>query len=189
MSRRALIVSGGWDGHQPLAVAELFKELLAGEGFEVQLSTSLDSFADAGLLNSLSLLVPNWTMGKIAPEQQNTVLAAVENGLGVAGAHGGMCDAFRDSPEWQFMTGGQWVAHPGNDRVTYTVKIKDSAHPITSGIKDFSITSEQYYMHVDPAVCVLASTQFPTAPGPHVPNGPVEMPVVWTKLYGRGKVF
>src|SRR5438128_179263 len=121
MARHALIVSGGWEGHQPFAVAELFKELLEGEGFEVEKSGALDSFADAGRLKSLSLLVPNWTMGKITAEQQNTVLAAVEGGLGVAGAHGGMCDAFRDSPQWQFMTGGQWVAHPGNEGVKYRV--------------------------------------------------------------------
>jgi|SRR5882672_5799173 len=189
MARRALIVSGGWDGHQPLAIADLLKHLLERAGFDVELSTSLDSFADERLLKSLSLLIPNWTMGKISPEQLNPVLAAVENGLGVAGAHGGMCDAFRDAPEWQFMTGGQWVAHPGNDRVTYKVHITEPSHPITTGIKDFDITTEQYYMHVDPAVCVLATTQFPTAPGPHVPNGTVQMPVLWTKLYGKGRVF
>ena len=189
MPRRALIVSGGWDGHQPLAVADLFKDLLSREGFDVHLSTSLDSFSDARLLKSLSLLVPNWTMGKISPEQQNTVLAAVEDGLGVAGAHGGMCDAFRDSPEWQFMTGGQWVAHPGNDRARYRVHITDKSHPITSGLDDFDLTTEQYYMHVDPAAKILAATQFPTAPGPHVPNGKVHMPVIWTKMFGKGRVF
>jgi type 1 glutamine amidotransferase len=189
MARRALIVSGGWDGHQPAAVAGVFKHLLEQDGFEVILSNSLDSFADGALLKSLSLIVPNWTMGKISPEQQNTVLAAVEDGLGVAGAHGGMCDAFRESPEWQFMTGGQWVAHPGNDRVSYRVQITDREHAITAGLNDFSITSEQYYMHVDPGIRVLATTHFPTAPGPHVPNGPVEMPVVWTKMHGKGRIF
>src|SRR2546423_9898273 len=142
-NRRALIVSGGWEGHQPAAVAELFKKMLVGDGFEVELSDSLVSFADASLLKSLSLIVPNWTMGKISSEQLNTVLAAVEDGLGVAGAHGGMCDTFRDSPEGQFMTGGQWGAHPGNDRVKYPVHITDTSHPITTGIDDFELTSEQ----------------------------------------------
>jgi len=189
MARRALIVSGGWEGHRPFEVAELFERLLQREGFEVQLSDSLDSFADADLLKSLSLIVPNWTMAKISSEQLNPVLSAVEQGLGVAGAHGGMCDAFRDAPEWQFMTGGQWVAHPGNDRVSYRVQIKEREHPIVAGLDDFSITSEQYYLHLDPAIRILATTRFPTAPGPHVPNGPIEMPVVWTKMYGKGKVF
>ena len=189
MSRRALIVSGGWDGHQPFAVADLFKQLLQRDGFNVELSTSLDCLADERLLKNLSLLIPNWTMGKISPDQLNTVLSAVEAGLGIAGAHGGMCDAFRDSPEWQFMTGGQWVAHPGNDRVTYRVQITDKSHPITRDIDDFNVTSEQYYLHIDPALKILATTHFPNAPGPHLPNGPVEMPVLWTKLYGKGKVF
>jgi len=189
MARRALIVSGGWEGHQPTGVADLFKELLERGGFDVELSNSLDSFTNERHLKSLALIVPNWTMGKITSEQLNPLLAAVEDGLGVAGCHGGMYDAFRDSPQWQFMTGGQWVAHPGNDRVSYTVHIDDASHPITAGVKDFTVTSEQYYLHVDPGIHVLATTRFPTAPGPHVANGPVDMPVVWTKLYGKGRIF
>jgi hypothetical protein len=117
------------------------------------------------------------------------VLEAVESGAGLAGCHGGMCDAFRDNTDWQFMTGGQWVAHPGNDGVRYTVRITHTDHPITAGIADFDVASEQYYLHVDPAVRVLAVTRFPVADGPHVPNGAVEMPVLWTKLYGKGRVF
>ena len=89
------------------------------------------------------------------------------------------------------MTGGQWVAHPGNDGVAYTVRIVDRSHPVTERISDFDVKSEQYYMHVDPAVKVLATTRFPTAgvEGPHLANGEVEMPQVWTKYYGRGRVF
>jgi type 1 glutamine amidotransferase len=134
--------------------------------------------------------VPIWTMGTITNEQANPVFKAVrDGGVGIAGCHGGMCDAFRMSTEWQFMTGGQWVAHPGNDGVTYRVKMTSVPSPITEGIKPFDVTSEQYYMHVDPAVKVLATTEFPTADGPHAPNGKFDMPVVWTKFYGKGKVF
>jgi type 1 glutamine amidotransferase len=89
------------------------------------------------------------------------------------------------------MTGGQWVSHPGNSGVTYTVKITDPGHFVTQGTSDFTVTSEQYYMHTDPANKVLATTEFPSpgADGPHVGNGPVAMPVVWTKMYGAGRVF
>jgi type 1 glutamine amidotransferase len=87
------------------------------------------------------------------------------------------------------MTGGQWVAHPGNDGTNYRVNIVERDHSITRGIEDFDVSSEQYYMHVDPAVKVLASTRFPVAPGPHVPNGQVDMPVTWIKYYGKGRVF
>lgn len=189
MSGKALIVWGGWDGHQPEQVAHILERALKSEGFEVEVSNTLDSFKDRDKLMRLSLIVPHWTMGKITDEQIKPVLDAVQSGVGIAGCHGGMCDAFRENTDWQFMTGGQWVAHPGNDGLKYTVKITDSNHPITTGLKDFEVASEQYYMHVDPAVKVLATTRFPIANGPHVPNGPVDMPVLWTKLFGKGRVF
>jgi type 1 glutamine amidotransferase len=190
MSGKALIVQGGWDGHQPKAVADLFAAVLREDGFDVAVADTLDAFATTDL-RSLSLIVPVWTMAKIVAEQLNPVLEAVKSGVGLAGCHGGMCDAFRDATEWQFMTGGQWVAHPGNDGVRHKVHVTDlgRSHEITKGIADFEVASEQYYMHVDPAVKVLATTRFPVADGPHVPNGPVDMPVVWTKMYGKGKVF
>ena len=89
------------------------------------------------------------------------------------------------------MTGGQWVSHPGNDGVEYIVKITNPNHVITQGIGDLHIKSEQYYLHTDPANKVLATTRFPSpgADGPHVTNGEFEMPVVWTRMYGQGRVF
>src|SRR5688500_3198537 len=190
MSRKALNVHGGWEGHQPQQVADVFAAALREENFEVAVADSLDALVTHDLA-ALALIVPVWTMGKIAGDQLKPVLDAVRHGVGIAGCHGGMCDAFRDATEWQFMTGGQWVAHPGNDGLRHTVHITPAghAHPITKGIEDFEVATAQYYMHVDPAVKVLATTRFPVADGPHVPNGPVDMPVVWTKLYGQGKVF
>lgn len=190
MARKALIVWGGWDGHSPKQVGEILESMLKKEGFEVEVSASLDSFDDSKLAD-LSLIVPIWTMGQISGEQSGAATKAVrELGIGMAGVHGGMCDAFRTDTEWQFMTGGQWVAHPGN-LIEYTVNIGPVKSPITEGIKDFTVKSEQYYMHIDPAIKVLATTKFPTpgADGPHVPNGSSDMPVVWTKYYGKGKVF
>jgi hypothetical protein len=187
--RKALIVWGGWDGHQPKEVAEIFRRVLIEENFDVEVSDTLDAFKDSQKLMALSLIVPVWTMGKISNEQANPVFDAVKSGVGIAGCHGGMCDSFRENTEWQFMTGGQWVAHPGNDGTKYTVKIGPTKSPITEGISDFPISSEQYYMHIDPAVKVLATTRFPVADGPHVGNGPVDMPVIWTKSYGKGRVF
>lgn len=188
-SRKALVVWGGWDGHEPKQVAELFGGMLAREGFDVEVSDTLDAFNDAAKLAALDLIVPVWTMGTITPDQLAAVCAAVRGGAGLAGCHGGMCDAFRDATEWQFMTGGQWVAHPGDDGVKYRVHITAAPSAITRGIGDFDVITEQYYLHVDPAVKVLATTRFPIADGPHAPNGPVDMPVLWTKLYGRGRVY
>jgi uncharacterized protein len=189
MSRKALIVWGGWDGHQPREVAEIFRRVLTKEKFDVEMSDTLDAFLDAEKLSGLSLIVPVWTMGKITNEQAKPVLEAVKNGVGIAGCHGGMCDSFRENTEWQFVTGGQWVAHPGNDGTKYSVKMGPQKSSITEGMSDFDVSSEQYYMHVDPAVKVLATTRFPVADGPHAPNGPVDMPVVWTKMFGEGRVF
>jgi uncharacterized protein len=188
----ALIVWGGWNGHQPKEVAEVFRNLLVEQNVNVEVSDTLDAFKDEAKIAALDLIVPIWTMGEITGEQVTPILKAVrEHGVGIAGCHGGMCDSFRKNCDWQFMTGGQWVAHPGNDGVKYKIHIKDPDHPITKGLKDFDVASEQYYMHIDPAIRVLATTTYPTpgVEGPHTPNGFIEMPQVWTKYYGKGKVF
>lgn len=192
MDRKALIVWGGWDGHEPEKVARFFEGILHKEGFEVEVSNTLSSFEDAEKLKGLNLIIPIYTMSEITWDQLNPVLSAVgEHGVGMAGCHGGMCDAFRVSTEWQFMTGSQWVAHPGNDGVRYMVKIdRNNPHPITDGIPDFEVVSEQYYLHTDPGNNTLAYTEFPTpgVTGPHTAN-PCKMPQVYTKMYGPGRVF
>ena len=112
--KKALIVQGGWDGHKPKEIADILAVQLRQNNFEVTISDTLDAFRDLPLTD-FNLIVPNWTMGTIKPEQLKPVLAAVESGVGLAGLHGGMCDSFRNECDWQYMTGGQWVAHPGND--------------------------------------------------------------------------
>ncbi|WP_248928166.1 ThuA domain-containing protein [Paenibacillus hamazuiensis] len=187
--KKALIVWGGWLGHQPQEVAGIFRDVLQEEGFEVEVSDTLESFADADKLKALDLIVPVWTMGQIEKQYVANVSAAVQSGVGLAGCHGGMCDAFRNNVDWQFMTGGNWVAHPGNDGVEHVINIKHSSSTLLAGIDDFTVKTEQYYLHVDPAVEVLATTRFPVVPGPHSLNGAVDMPVVWTKRWGVGRVF
>lgn len=187
--KKALIVWGGWLGHQPEEVAAIFRGQLEAEGFEVEVSDTLEAFADAEKLKSLDLIIPLWTMSKIEQKLVDNVSAAVQSGVGLAGSHGGMCDAFRENVDWQFMTGSQWVAHPGNDGVRYTVNISNSSSKLTEGIEDFEVSTEQYYLHVDPAVEVLATTRFPVVPGPHSANKPVDMPVIYTKRWGQGRVY
>lgn len=187
---QALIIWGGWDGHQPKEVGELFEGMLKAEGFEVEVSSSLDSFLDLDRFSDLKLIVPVVTMATITYEQCKSACDAVLGGVGIAGCHGGMCDAFRESTEWQFMTGGQWVAHPGDNGVRYEVQITDADHPITAGIPNFWVESEQYYLHTDPGNHVLATCEFPhpNHGGPHIENR-CHMPTVWTKMYGNGRVF
>ena len=181
------MVYGGWDGHDPKETSHLFAGLLEAAGLDVTLSETLDSFLDAGSMSAVDMVVPVYTMSSITREQEAALLAAVrEGGVSVGGWHGGMADAFRNNTEYQFMVGGQWVAHPGNI-IDYRVNVSDGQHPITAGIADFDMRSEQYYMHVDPSNRVLATTTFG---GEHASwiDGTV-MPVVWTRAYGRGRVF
>jgi len=184
--KKVLFVWGGWQGHDPDLCRDIYVPWLREVGFDVTVSDKLDSYTDEELMNSLDLIVQVWTMGEISGEQSKGLLNAVKGGVGIAGWHGGLGDSFRQNTEYQFMVGGQWVAHPGGV-IDYTVNIIDHSDPITAGIKDFAMHSEQYYMHVDPANTVLATTTFT---GEHAPwiDGSV-MPVVWKKVYGRGRVF
>lgn len=184
--KSALVVWGGWEGHEPRQTAELFAGILTNEGYQVEVSNSLDSYLDADKLNALSLIVPVVTMSTITKEQEAGLLNAVKSGVGIGGWHGGMADSFRNNTEYQFMVGGQWVAHPGNI-IDYRVNITNHTDPITAGLSDFAMHSEQYYMHTDPANEVLATTTFT---GEHASwiDGAV-VPVVWKKMYGAGRVF
>ena len=190
MSKKALIVWGGWDGHEPYLVAKRFEGMLIKEGFEVKVSDDLDSFADVEYLKSLDLIIPIITMSKITDEQLYPLLEAVASGVGLAGCHGGMADSFREAVLYQFMVGGSWISHPGGDGVKYMMNVKkNSSSPIIDGIDDFEVCTEQYYLHVDPCVDVLMTTTYPVVTWYHSTNGQVDVPMMWTKMWGYGRVF
>jgi type 1 glutamine amidotransferase len=184
--KRALIVWGGWEGHEPKQCADIFAPWLQSQGYEVIVSNTLDTYTDKELMQSLNLIVPIWTMGTITPEQEAGLLDAVRSGVGIAGWHGGMGDSFRNNTEYQFMVGGQWVAHPGNI-IDYEVNIIKPEDPIVAGLSDFKMHSEQYYMHVDPSNEVLATTTFSGEYCEWIAG--TVMPVVWKRRYGKGRVF
>ncbi|WP_053218501.1 ThuA domain-containing protein [Virgibacillus senegalensis] len=186
--KKALIFQGGWEGHEPAEVARILADILKEENFDVKVSDTLTTLEEDDL-SRYDLIVPNWTQGEITNDQLTPLMEAVASGTGLAGLHGGMGDSFRMATDYQFMVGGQWVAHPGNDGVKYSVHIKDKNNPLTKGMEDFTVVSEQYYMHIDPAVNVHAVTTFPVADGPHLSNGEVDIPVVWTKMWGSGRVY
>lgn len=183
--REALIVWGGWSGHEPEIGARIVSEMLREDGFRVHVHDTTEAFADP-VIRDMHLIVPIASMSRIEKEEVDNLTAAVRGGVGLGGFHGGMCDAFRDVPEYQFMCGGQWVAHPG-DIIDYHVDVIRPDDPVMEGIGRFPYRSEQYYMHVDPANEVLATTTFT---GEHAGwiDG-VVMPVVWKKRYGEGRVF
>ena len=125
--KSALIVWGGWAGHEPEKGAAIFAAFLRGQDYHVEIATTLDSYLDEAKMQRLDLIVPIWTMGTITPEQEKGLLQAVQNGAGLAGWHGCMADSFRANPDYQFMVGGQWVAHPGGiiDYEVHIVKQDD----------------------------------------------------------------
>lgn len=182
MAKKALIVWGGWAGHTPEEMKDMFEPWLKDQGYEVTVSNGLETYEDADLLNAQDVIIPMATMSVLSGPGQKALCAAVDGGVGFAGWHGGMCDAFRNSTQYQHMTGGNWVAHPGNKIPSYMVNITNGDHEITQGLPDFEMkNTEQYYLHVDPSNNVLAETTFA--------ESGVVMPVVWTRMWGKGHVF
>lgn len=180
--KKALFISGGWDGHQPEKIVQFFSEELKAFSFESEVSTSLDVLADAEKLKSYDLIFPCWTMGSLEKEQSAGLQLAVREGVALAGIHGGMGDAFRGNLDYEWMVGGHFVGHPHVGE--YTVRISDFANPITAGLPGtFSYSSEQYYMMIDPAIHVLAETEY------LYEGRACTMPVAWIRMWGRGRVF
>ena len=188
-NKKVLIFEGGWDGHEPELTAKRFARYVEEGGYSAEIYSDQSCLDDAEKLCTYDLIVACWTMGSISGERVKNISKAVGAGTGLAGCHGGMCDSFRENTEWQFMTGGQWVSHPGGDGIDYTVNICHGSSPITQGLEDFHVCSEHYYLHVDPAIEVLATTRFPLVTYYHASNKPVDMPVAWTKFWGVGRVF
>jgi type 1 glutamine amidotransferase len=193
--KSALLVWGGWQGHSPKECSDIFGPWLEEQGYRVKVSDTLDAYLDSDQLRQFNLIVPIWTQGIISKEQETNLLRAVASGVGIAGWHGCMGDSFRMSTDYQFMVGGQWVSHPGGF-IDYRVNIVDRTDPITAGLQDFNINSEQYYMHVDPSNEVLATTTFKgdqqisqIAPYECPWISECVMPVAWKRMWGQGRVF
>ncbi len=184
--KKVLFIYGGWEGHEPELCRDIFVPWMESEGAQVSLSTNLDTYTDEDFMKSLDLIIQIFTMSSIEKEQEKGLLDAVKSGVGLAGWHGGLGDAFRQNVEYQFMVGGQWVAHPGGV-IGYEVNITDHNDGVTRGLSDFKMHSEQYFMHVDPNVKVLATTTFNADHAEWIDGA--TMPVVWKKVYGKGRVF
>lgn len=180
-----MIFRGGWTGHDPVQTTDHVTSELRKRGADVTVFDDQEELVRPGLADKYDVIIPAWTMGALIDGASNALREAVKSGVGLAGWHGGMGDAFRNDCDYQFMCGGQWVAHPGNG-IDYRVNIV-SDDSIVAGITDFDIHSEQYYLHVDPSNEVLATTTFN---GEHCAwiDGTV-MPVVWKRKWGSGKVF
>ncbi|PWH10996.1 hypothetical protein DEJ39_01515 [Bacteroidetes bacterium SCGC AAA795-G10] len=184
--KNILVVYGGWEGHKPKLFAEKIASWLKEKKANVYVSDTTAIYTDTKLLKKLDLIIQHVTMSEISENQINNLTKTIKNGTGLAGCHGGLGDSFRDNVDFQYMVGGQFVKHPGN-KINYTVNINSKKDPITKDIDDFNMTSEQYYMHVDPALEILATTKFSGKHDAWIKG--VVVPVVWKKYYGKGRVF
>jgi type 1 glutamine amidotransferase len=164
VTRRAFVTFGGWEGHRPRACAEWAAELLQREGFEVELSDAL-----APLPEDLSLIVPVWSVAEAPDEEIDALVAAVDGGAGLAAFHGAAATFHRHNA-YKRLVGGTFVWHP--EEREFEVEL--------AGGGSFRVMTEQYYLHVDPANDVVASTTFPEAG---------VMPVAWRRHQGKGRVF
>lgn len=184
--KNVLIVYGGWKGHQPEVFAKKIASWLENQKANVTLSESTASYLEKELMQSLDLVIQHITMSKMSNRESKGLRDAIARGVGLAGCHGGLGDSFRNDTEYQYMVGGQFVKHPGG-QIDYKVTISNTSDPVTAGINDFNLKTEQYYMHYDPNIEILATTSFSGEHDAWIDG--VEMPVVWKKNYGKGHVF
>lgn len=179
--KRALVLAGGWDGHRPADVARWASEAILAD-FEVTLADDL-SVLDRPTLAAFDLLCPLWTFGELASDQEDALLDSVVAGLGVLAWHGAT-SAFLGSRPLKHLLGGQFVAHPGGAAIDYEVRFRPD--PLTVGLAPVALRSEQYYLLVDPAVQVLATTEVVAPDQPWLTG--VDMPAAWVRPWGGGRV-
>ena len=189
VTRQALIVRGGWEGHSPVEATDRFIPFLEEHGFSVEVHDSPEVYADADRLSATDLVVQCYTQGVATDEQVLTLSAAVQAGTGLAGWHGGIVDSFRGSPDYLHLTGGQWAAHPGGFVEYQAVVVPErSTHPIVEDLDTWQLNTEQYWVLTDDLNDVLATTTFPV--GPETPwREELTCPAVWTRQWGKGRVF
>jgi uncharacterized protein len=196
----ALVVRGGWEGHRPVEATDLFLPFLSGHGFDVRISDSPGVYGDAALMAGTDLIVQCVTMSEIEREALDGLRAAVAAGAGFTGWHGGIADSFRASSDYLQLVGGQFATHPGKEPgarcgdetdnfLPHTVDLTPLGreHPVTAGLDDFELTTEQYWVLHDDLIDVLATTTHPVRPW-HPWRRPITSPAIWTRQWGAGRI-
>ena len=200
-NKTALVVRGGWDGHQPVEATELFIPFLEGTGYDVRVEESPKIYADTDYMADVDLIMQCMTMSSIEGNEFDGLRTAVEKGTGLAGWHGGIADSYRNNSDYLHLIGGQFACHPGkhpdeqtgeqtDNFVAHTVNILPAAeeHPITLGISDFGLVTEQYWMLSDDYIDVLATTTQKVREGDPW-HREVTSPAIWTRQWGKGRIF
>lgn len=200
-ARNALVVRGGWEGHHPVEATNLFVPFLEKNGFTVRIEESNEIYSDQSVMRQTDLVVQCVTMSEISREAFTGLAAAVREGTGLAGWHGGIADSYRANSDYLQLVGGQFATHPSKEPAAcvgdasdnflpYSVQLTELGrdHPVTAGLSDFDLTTEQYWVLHDDLIDVLATTTHPTRPY-HPWHRPITSPAVWTRSWGRGRVF
>lgn len=202
MTKQALIVRGGWDGHQPVQTTDAFVPYLQQQGYQVRIEDETSVYADAEFMATVDLIVQVVTMSTIEADELKGLRTAIANGTGMAGWHGGIADSYRSSDGYLQLIGGQFAHHQARARpeelkgeaadnyVRYTVDIRPerSGHPIVAGLDDFELETEQYWVLSDDYNDVLATTTIPARDFDGW-NRPITCPAIWTREWGQGKIF
>jgi type 1 glutamine amidotransferase len=201
LQKTALVVRGGWEGHQPVEATELFIPYLKEHGYGVRVEDSPKIYADSAYMAGVDLIMQCMTMSSIQPDEFEGVRTAVENGTGLAGWHGGIADSYRNTSDYLHLIGGQFACHPGKHPgertgeqsdyyVPYTINMLPAAadHPITQDISDFELVTEQYWVLADDYIDVLATTTQKVR-GWDPWHREVTSPAIWTRQWGSGRIF
>ena len=126
----------------------------------------------------------------ITAAQQAKFLSLFERGTGLVVLHHALC-SFQDWPDYERIIGGRYPQPPKgqpavSDKVGYEhgvelpVVVVDGKHPITTGLKDFTIHDEIYWgFRVGGDVHPLLSNTHPKA----------GKPVMWTRTEGKLRVL
>jgi type 1 glutamine amidotransferase len=178
------VVRGGWDGHRPVEQTDAMLPYLRSLGLEVLVSDSAESYADAELMARVDLVVQYVSMESISDAAVAGLRSAVAAGTGFAGWHGGIADSFRASSDYLQLVGGQFTSHPGGVKEHVVTVVAE--HPIVAGLTSFTVTTEQYWPLTDSYNTVLAQSTHAAEEQWH---NDVTVPVVWTRLWGAGRVF
>ena len=196
--RQALVVRGGWEGHQPIEATDYFVPHLQAHGFSVRVEDSPKVYAEADYMAGVDLVMQCMTMSTIESGELAGLMAAVENGTGLAGWHGGVADSYRNSSDYLHLIGGQFACHPPKgpqerrgEQADYFIPYRvefTAEHPITEGMEDFDLVTEQYWVLTDSYNEVLATTTL-AAREWDAWHRPVTSPAIWTRQWGRGNVF
>jgi len=185
---KVVVVTGGHEFEQ-----KPFLSLFEGYGdieyVEVRQEDESEIFEDISEWDYDVMVLFNMTQG-ISEKRQKNFIKLLERGVGVLAMHHSI-GSFQQWPEYRRIIGAKYYLtatvengveyEPGSYEhdVDFEVHIKDTAHAVTQGLRDFLIHDETYKNCVFEADNrVLLTASHPTS----------DEPLCWVRSYGKAKV-